>query len=242
VRLGCGVLRVLTRLFGKWPLFSRLHMTPRAWLIFVSAIFIVPVLADRLDLSNKVLAFVEKKYGVAAHKRVSDWKSLMESNRNKSETEKLELVNQFFNQTPFISDAEHWGKEDYWATPIEMLATSGGDCEDFSIGKYFTLLQLGVPVKKLQITYVKAGNPYNQAHMVLAYYQKPEAVPVILDNLIPEIRSASLRKDLTPVYSFNGEGLWLAKERGLGKNVGGSDRIKLWSDLSSRMGKEADEQ
>lgn len=236
------MLRVLTRLSGKGPLFSRLRITPRAWLLFVSAIFIVPVLADRLDLSNKVLAFVEKKYGEAAHKRVSSWKSLMESNRNKSEAEKLELVNQFFNQTPFISDAEHWGKEDYWATPIEMLATSGGDCEDFSIGKYFTLLQLGVPVKKLQITYVKAGSPYNQAHMVLAYYTKPDAVPVILDNLIPEIRSAALRKDLTPVYSFNGEGLWLAKERGLGKNVGGSDRIKLWSDLSTRMGKEANEQ
>jgi predicted transglutaminase-like cysteine proteinase len=138
---------------------------------------------------------------------------------------------------------EHWGKEDYWATPIEMLATSGADCEDFAIGKYFTLVQMGVPIKKLQITYVKARNwnPINQAHMVLAYYSSPEAVPVILDNLIPDIKSASLRKDLTPVYSFNGEGLWLAKERGLGKNVGGSNRIKLWTDLSSRMGKETDD-
>lgn len=236
------MLRVLIRLLGTRLWFGRSRMAPRAWMLLVSAVFIVPVLADRLDLSDKVLSFVEKKYGVAAHKRVTDWKRLMESNRNKSDTEKLELVNQFFNQIPFVSDADHWGKEDYWATPIEMLATNGGDCEDFAISKYFTLVQMGVPIRNLQITYVKAmnWNPINQAHMVLAYYPTQDAVPVILDNLIPEIRSASLRKDLTPVYSFNGEGLWLAKERGLGKNVGGSDRIKLWNELTSRIGREAD--
>lgn len=241
------MLRFLIRFLGNWPTRRHLSKASRVWVLIGSVIslaFIVPVLADRLDLSDKLLAFVEKKYGAAAHKRVTEWKRLMETNRGKSETEKLELVNNFFNQTPFISDAEHWGKEDYWATPIEMLATNGGDCEDFAISKYFTLVQLGVPVQKLQITYVKAlnWNPINQAHMVLAYYSTQEAVPVILDNLIPEIRSASLRKDLIPVYSFNGEGLWLAKERGLGKNVGGSDRIKLWKDLSSRIGKEADGQ
>lgn len=216
-------------------------------MLYVSAIalaFILPVLAGRLEPSDKVLAFVEKKYGPAALKRVTEWKRLMETNHSKPDTEKLELVNQFFNQTPFVSDADHWGKEDYWATPIEMLATAGGDCEDFAISKYFTLVQLGVPMQKLQITYVKAlnWNPINQAHMVLAYYPTQNAVPVILDNLIPEIRPATLRKDLIPVYSFNGEGLWLAKERGLGKNVGGSNRISLWNELSSRIGKEADVQ
>ena len=57
---------------------------------------------------------------------------------------------------PWISDDEHWGKRDYWATPIEMLATNGGDCEDFSIAKYLTLTQLRVPSDKLRITYVRA--------------------------------------------------------------------------------------
>lgn len=240
------MLRFLIRFLGNRPTSGYPQIASKAWVLLVPAIafvLIVPVLAGRLEPSDKVLAFVEKKYGSVAQKRVAEWKRLMETNRNKSETEKLELVNQFFNQTPFISDADHWGKLDYWATPIEMLASSGGDCEDFAISKYFTLVQLGVPVQKLQITYVKAlnWNPINQAHMVLAYYPTQEAVPMILDNLIPEIKPASFRKDLIPVYSFNGEGLWLAKERGLGKNVGGSDRIKLWKDLSSRIGKEADE-
>ena len=52
---------------------------------------------------------------------------------------------------------------------------------------------------------------------------------------------ASQRSDLTPVYAFNGAGLWLAQQRGLGKTVeGGSNNIGFWRDLIARMGKEFD--
>jgi len=138
----------------------------------------------------------------------------------------------------FVSDQKHWNRKDYWATPVEFLSTYGGDCEDFSIAKYFTLIELGVPDERLRITYVKAVL-LNQAHMVLAYYEEAESEPLILDNLDREIRSASWRDDLTPVYSFNGEGLWFAKERGQGRRVeGGSKRINLWRDMNVRMDSE----
>lgn len=192
----------------------------------------------RLGLTDKTLSSVEKKYGSPARKRLEGWRDLMELNRNKAENEKLEQVNQFFNQLIFVSDAEHWNVEDYWATPVEMLATNGGDCEDFSIAKYFTLVEMGVPVSRLKITYVKALS-LNQAHMVLTYYPTSDSIPLVLDNLIPEIKSASNRRDLVPVYSFNGDGLWLAKEQGLGRNVGKSDRISLWRTLTDRIEKEA---
>jgi hypothetical protein len=71
--------------------------------------------------------------------------------------------------------------------------------------------------------------------MVLTYYPTPRAVPVVLDNLIPEIKSANKRKDLKPVYSFNGGGLWLSKERGNGRKVGGISRLNMWSELKKRM-------
>ena len=202
------------------------------------AVAIAENLGARLGLTDKNLSYVEKKYGQVARKRLLDWREVMISGQNKPELQKLELVNQFFNQVIFVSDLEHWGVEDYWATPVEMLATNGGDCEDFAIAKYFTLVEMGVPINRLQITYVKALS-LNQAHMVLTYYPTPEAIPLVLDNLIPEIKSATLRRDLVPVYSFNGDGLWLAKERGLGRNVGKSDRISLWRTLAARIGKEA---
>ena len=127
-----------------------------------------------------------------------------------------------------------WSKEDYWATPAEMLAIGAGDCEDYSIAKYFTLKEIGVDEDKLRITYVKAVE-IGQAHMVLTYYETNRSVPLVLDNLITEIEPASRRNDLVPVYSFNGAGLWLAKSRGEGQRVGDSSRLSLWQDLEARM-------
>jgi predicted transglutaminase-like cysteine proteinase len=195
-----------------------------------------------ISISEKQLAAIEAKYTAVGRKRVSDWVQLISSNQGKSVQEKLALVNDYFNQnTLWVSDYDHYSVADYWATPLEMLASGGGDCEDYAIGKYFTLLALKVPMDTLKITYVKAQNvdPVNRSHMVLTYYATPAAMPLVLDNLNPEIKPASERPDLSPVYSFNGQGLWLAKERSSGKSIaGGSSGISLWRDMLSRMGKE----
>jgi len=200
----------------------------------------MPVSAGKGGFSAGFLQNIELRFGADAKQRVVDWQVLIESEQaaHDSEWDLIHTVNRFFNQMHFISDMEHWHQEDYWATPVEFLATNGGDCEDFSIAKYFTLLELGVPDKRLRITYVKALN-LNQAHMVLAYYETPESEPLILDNLIKRIKGASQRHDLLPVYSFNGSNLWMSKERGQGRRVaGGSQRINLWRDLNVRMQQE----
>lgn len=192
--------------------------------------------AHFLDMSEKVFLMVEQKYDVAARQRVEAWHQLMvEANASKewSDLEKAASANDFFNRLNWVSDIEHWGKEDYWATPLEMLATNGGDCEDFSVGKYFTLNEAGVDNEKLRITYVKALD-YNQAHMVLAYYATPEAEPLILDNINKTILPASERTDLVPIYSFNAEGLWLAKFRGR-KLSNNQQSLPQWKQLNERM-------
>jgi hypothetical protein len=71
--------------------------------------------------------------------------------------------------------------------------------------------------------------------MVLAYYDKPNAIPLVLDNLNKKILPADKRRDLLPVYSFNGEGLWTAKEQGRGKQLQAGGNNSLWKDLTSRM-------
>ena len=177
---------------------------------------------------------VTKTYGDRAGKRVATWRSNMTSYDRLSEKEKLRSVNQFFNQMYFVDDNILWGKNDYWATPLEFLGSNAGDCEDFTIAKYFSLLELGVPDKKLRLVYVKALE-LNQFHMVLAYYSTPSAEPLILDNLNPEIKRGSKRRDLRPIYSFNDKNLWLIKSAaGSGKLSGKSSRLSLWNDLRSR--------
>jgi predicted transglutaminase-like cysteine proteinase len=126
------------------------------------------------------------------------------------EAARLPLVNEFFNRRIlYREDQEVWGQNDYWASPLEMLGKGAGDCEDYAIAKYFSLLVTGVPVAKLRLVYVRAqfGGGV-QAHMVLAYYARPDAEPLILDSLITDVRPASRRPDLAPVFSFNSEGLW----------------------------------
>lgn len=189
----------------------------------------------RIDRETKKL--VEDRYGVEALKRIDLWEKLIREDRSGSDMEKLEKVNQFINQGLFVNDIIHWKQEDYWATPVEFLATNGGDCEDFSIAKYFTLQKLGVADDKIYLTYVKALR-LNQAHMVLTYYKTPASEPLILDNLHTSIKPASQRTDLYPVYSFNGSGLWLAKQRGKGKYLGGSERLQRWQEMLKRMPRE----
>ena len=137
----------------------------------------------------------------------------------------------------FVEDIDHWGNKDYWATPIEFLGTQGGDCEDFTIAKYFTLKAMGIEEEKLNLTYVKALT-YNVHHMVLTYFSTPGSEPLVLDNIVADIKPASQRRDLLPIYSFNGTGLWLAKQRGRGKLAGSSSRLKRWQDLVQRMSKD----
>ncbi|MFD2230945.1 transglutaminase-like cysteine peptidase [Alkalimarinus sediminis] len=156
-----------------------------------------------IKLDEAYLTDIEKTYGAAARERIERWQTMTTLNDKLHIERKLSLVNEFFNKTDFKSDMSHWGQEDYWASPVELLSTNAGDCEDYSIAKYFTLMAMGVPVEHLRITYVKAVR-LNQAHMVLAYYEEPNKEPLILDNMTDEILPASERTDLVPVYSFNG--------------------------------------
>lgn len=195
---------------------------------------LVTGLALGLELSGRLLAYVEENFGTPARERLEAWEQLVADKRDLPELAQLERVNQFFNQIPFKSDLEHWGKPDYWATPVEFLATYGGDCEDYSIAKYKTLRALGVPDDRMRITYVHALE-LNQAHMVLTYYPEPDAEPLVLDNLVNEIQPASQRTDLRPVYSFNGEGLWLSQREGEDRRVGEADHVDQWVDLRDRM-------
>jgi len=170
-------------------------------------------------------------------KRVKAWYTLMRKERGAPEMEQLVSVNTFFNRLEFVDDIYLWGKEDYWATPQEMLMKNGGDCEDFATAKYFTLRHLKVPDEKMRLTYVESLK-LNKPHMVLSYYPNKWADPLILDSLIDEILVSSKRPDLIPVYSFNGNGLWLTRKTG-SERLRGSENLSLWQDLQRRFLREA---
>lgn len=202
------------------------------WLWLLTAMVISSLAGALNTKEQRWVDAVTTTYGERAGKRVETWRREMARFRTLSEQDKLTQVNNFFNQLYFVNDIVLWGKNDYWATPLEFLGSNAGDCEDFTIAKYFSLLELGVSDKKLRLVYVKAIE-LNQFHMVLAYYASANAQPVILDNINPQIKPASSRRDLLPIYSFNGQNLWLMKSKS-GELAGNSSRLSLWNDLRSR--------
>ncbi len=199
-----------------------------------------PVQAINLN-TEKLLKSITLRFGSGSVQKFRDWQKLVEDARQLSNNEqKLQKINDFFNRrTQFMDDSEAWGQSDYWATPMETLGHGKGDCEDFAIAKYFTLLSANVEMAQLRLIYVKAklggaASSIVQAHMVLAYYSTPEAEPVLLDNLIGDIRPASQRPDLSPVFSFNSQGIWSGVSASASASSTGTNRLSRWQDLLNR--------
>ena len=181
-----------------------------------------------------------QRYGQQTADMVAQWRSMITDIQGLPEEQKLASVNDFFNsRIRWVQDPQAWGQKDYWATPLETMGKRMGDCEDFAIAKYATLLLAGVDINRLRITYVKAqiGGPYSkvhEAHMVLAYYASAGADPTILDNLVMELRPASRRPDLTPVFGFNSNGLWVGGAAAPATKDPGA-KLSRWRDLLQRM-------
>ncbi len=190
--------------------------------------------AELIPAPQVQLTTVKEQFGRKAHERIKAWETLIADNKGSSEWHNIHRVNSFFNHITFVSDRVHWQKEDYWATPRQFLATNGGDCEDFSIAKYLTLVKLGIPVEKLQLMQVST-QPKKIEHMVVIYLESPTATPLVLDNLDQKIKPIHKRHDLLPSYSFNSEGLWLQQKNGASRKIKDSPGIANWEDVLTRF-------
>ncbi|WP_298831218.1 transglutaminase-like cysteine peptidase [uncultured Piscinibacter sp.] len=179
----------------------------------LAAAALMLVCATSLAWDRDLMSRAAQRAGPRAAAAVDALQPLLAGATGKDAAALLAVVNDFYNRpVVFTDDVAAWGVDDHWASPLETLEKGQGDCEDYAIAKYFSLMAAGVPAAKLRLVYVRAaiGGPGGvvQAHMVLAYYPLPGGEPLILDNLIGEVRPASRRSDLTPVFSFNSEGLW----------------------------------
>jgi predicted transglutaminase-like cysteine proteinase len=206
------------------------------WVACVVVGLLCPGMALQAWDAERMLA-AARKLSPRAATEVQSLQPLLTQALGLDEPGQLKSVNEFFNRRVlFRDDTEVWGQVDYWASPLETLHKGQGDCEDYAVAKYFSLLALGMPSSKLRMVYVRAqiGGPQGivQAHMVLAYYAVPGAEPMILDNLITELRPASRRPDLVPVFSFNSEGLW----QGVGTQSAGDPaaRLSRWRELLAK--------
>jgi len=221
---------------GAWRCASAAAWLHSTLLRVLAALVVVAFSVQAIDPDRIVRS--AQKYGPTAVANARALQQVMASVAARDDAAKLQAVNDFYNQRlAYMEDIDNWGVQDYWASPLEALGKGAGDCEDYAIGKYFTLTTLGVPHARLRMVYVRAsitGAPNGfVAHMVLAYYPSPEAEPLVLDNLVPGIHPAAERPDLLPVFSFNAEGLW----QGVGSIRASGDpltRLSKWREALTR--------
>ena len=226
------------------PVYPSVISTPLTWLATTAllcqlALGVFGTTEAGLRDFAQLETLAAERYGAEAAQRIRSWEQLLVAAAARDEREQIRMVNEFFNRNVlYRTDPELWGVADYWATPLETLGKAGGDCEDYAIAKYTSLRKLGIPDSRLRIFYVHArlgalASNAEEAHMVLGYYPSEDAEPLILDNLITDIRPASRRNDLTPIFSFNSEGIWAD-----GSSVSAGDstaRLSNWRGVLERM-------
>jgi len=192
-----------------------------------------------VPLSEGFYSKIQQEYGKQTELRFRQLQTLLLREDKRPLKEELRAVNDFFNQIEWRDDLSHWGKKDYWQTPLETMMSFIGDCEDIAIAKYTALRMLGIDDDRLALVYVKINQPpvYNNvAHMVLAYYENHDADPIILDSINTELRTGGQRMDLLSVYEFNTTTLWLTDYHlhKLGKARLAS-RLSLENELKQRL-------
>jgi len=193
---------------------------------------------DIYTLDKEIIAQTKIDYGEKAVNKLLALVALLNSLSEKTQEQQLKAINDFFNTITFEPDIKVWHKKDYWASRKEFIDKESGDCEDYVIAKYFSLRQLGFNADTLFLTYVKAIK-YKQSHMVLTYFATKDAVPLVLDNIVQHILPSSKRTDLRPLFSFNGEKIYMAKRRGLGKEIPqGKINLTKWTDLILKIKRE----
>lgn len=159
------------------------------------------------NFSESELSVIEKRWGSISKNRVNDYIKNIDSFKNFSKKVQLNKTNLYLNQLLPQYDAISIQKEDDWATPKEFLIKGYGDCEDYVIIKYFTLIKLGFDKEKLFFTTVNE-NFTGTYHMVLSYFYEEKKSPLILDNLSFRILSLKQREDLKADIFINASGVY----------------------------------
>lgn len=171
--------------------------------IFLILILTNFLFAYEFKLNNEDITYINnstKKSFII--NRINKYQSLKKQVVNYELIRKLSHINSFVNKILPAQDISKNSSIDYWATPKEFLIQGHGDCEDYAITKYFTLLELGIKKENLYFAVVDIKGE-KSSHMVLLYVKDKYSSPLVLDNLSFRVIPLSKRKKLIPRFAFN---------------------------------------
>jgi predicted transglutaminase-like cysteine proteinase len=168
------------------------------FLIFCGSVFSKP-----LEFTKSEFEIIENSPNkISIINRLTNLQDLLNEALAYDTFKQLNRVNSYVNKILPSRDIDSGKQTDSWATPKEFLISGKGDCEDYAILKYFSLLEIGIPKDKLWFGVVKTKNLVEH-HMVLFYFDSDKTPPQVLDNLSWKILPLDKRSDLTTLFAFN---------------------------------------
>ena len=159
----------------------------------------------RIDDEQAVIAGCLANGDACPSSRVESWRRQIESVRSRDPMTQLQEINRFVNNiVPYTTDSANYGVSDYWASPLEFLRRAG-DCEDYSIAKYVSLLELGFRDDQMRIVVVM-DVLRNLPHAVLSVRINDRNY--ILDSLVDVVLEDRQMTQYEPQYSVNRTSRW----------------------------------
>lgn len=131
------------------------------------------------------------------------WSKGLDALRGLPEAAQVAGLAEAVNAIPYVTDQRNYGIRDYWATPTETLAR-GGDCEDYAILAYRSLLELGWDDSRLELVYLK-DRKHDFEHAVLAVSLGGEWR--LIDNNRPDMPTLASVAYYEYWHAFNGSRL-----------------------------------
>ena len=197
----------------------------------ISLLYSKSISLDNKDLQKIKNSIDEKAITIRLIKYLDLKKKIKEFKTLK----KLSYVNAFYNKILPINDLTKYKVDDYWSTPKEFLISGRGDCEDYAIAKYFTLIETGIPKEKLFLAVVKVKNETDY-HMVLLYFEDKKSMPLVLDNLSFKVVPFNIRKKLEAKFIFNEKEAFVLKDKKIYKKAKINwGKVNKWQELLTKV-------
>lgn len=159
----------------------------------------------KLAHEAKLIAACDRDVSACGSPRIVAWRAKIHSLKGLPLTTQLRELNLFLNEiVPYLTDDENFGQEDYWTTPLEFLRHAG-DCEDYAIIKFTSLLELGLTNDQMRIVVVM-DTLRNLPHALLSV--EAEGQVYLLDSLFDVVLTDDRALPYVPQYSVNLTDRW----------------------------------
>ena len=182
-------------IFGSVPLQTPTHRFRQSW---------ESVLA-RIEQERALYSLCETASPHCPPK-LTAWRRIVKSMHGLPPMEQLRRVNTAINGlVKYADDIKVFGKRDYWASPVEFVS-GRGDCEDYAVLKFLTLLELGFDNEQLRVAVVK-DRRRRVLHAVLTV--SLDGKVYVLDSLYGAVVEHQYVLKYVPIFSTNLDRQWV---------------------------------